>query len=286
MSSRKSDRSTTPAEVWIIDRNGRQAVPDDLVTEEPLEIRLRHGATTRSVAITMRTPGADEELAVGFLFNEGVIETRADLLQIIPPTTLRGSSRENVVHAVLRPGLNPDLASLERHFFTTSACGVCGKASLDTLLIDHQPLAADRGATVSPRVLATFPDSLRRRQGLFKTTGGLHAAALFTPSGELLAVREDIGRHNALDKLIGWAFLAERLPMTDGIILVSGRASYEILQKSLMAGAPIVCAISAASSLAVSLARDFGITLIGFLRDDRMNVYSGFDRILADEIDP
>lgn len=285
MPAPKPHRSTTPAAVWIIDRDGRQELPDDLATEEPLEIRLQHGSTTRSLAVTMRTPGADEELAAGFLFNEGVIQERADLLRIIPPTTLRGSSRENVVHAVLRLGLEPDLAPLERHFFATSACGVCGKASLDTLLLDHQPLPAGSGTEVSARILNLLPERLRRDQGLFQATGGLHAAALFTPAGELVAVREDIGRHNALDKLIGWAFLAERLPLTDTILLVSGRASYEILQKSLMAGAPIVCAVSAASSLAVSLAREFGITLVGFLRDNRLNVYSGLERILADETD-
>jgi len=283
MSHRKPHRSTTPAEVWIIDRQGRQAVPDELVTEEPLEIRLRHGSASRSLAVTMRTPGADEELAVGFLFNEGVVHTRADLVRIIPPTTLRGSSRENVIDVVLRPGLEPDLAPLERHFFTTSACGVCGKASLDTLLLDHEPLAADSGARISARILTALPERLRRGQGLFQATGGLHAAALFNPSGEMVAVREDIGRHNALDKLIGWAFLADRLPLTDDIVLVSGRASYEILQKSLVARAPIVCAVSAASSLAVSLAREFGITLVGFLRDDRLNVYSGHQRIVPDD---
>jgi FdhD protein len=284
MSVRRSDRSTTPAEVRIVDAEGIQSVPDELATEEPLEIRLRVDGAPRSVAVTMRTPGADEELAAGFLFNEGIVARRDEIVRIVPPSTIRGSERENVVEVELVPGLAPDLAPLERHFFATSACGICGKASLDTLLIDHQPLADGAGPRVAPSVLSALPERLRRDQGLFGITGGLHAAALFDADGELVATREDIGRHNALDKLLGWAFLEGRLPLADGIVLVSGRASYEILQKSLMARAPIVCAVSAASSLAVSLAREFGITLVGFLREGRFNVYSRADRILdADE---
>lgn len=282
MTRNPTDRSTTPAEVRIVDADGVQSIPDQLVTEEPLEIRLQQGERSRSVAITMRTPGADEELAAGFLFNEGIVAEREDIVSLTPPTVTPGSRRENVVLVTLRPGLEPDLAPLERHFFTTSACGVCGKASLDTLLLDHKPLDADSTAPVASKVLTSLPAQLRRRQGLFQTTGGLHAAALFTRGGELVALREDIGRHNALDKLLGWAFLEGLMPLSHGVILVSGRASYEILQKSLMARAPIVCAVSAASSLAVSLAREFGITLVGFLRDGRFNVYNGVERIAVE----
>ena len=185
----------------------------------------------------------------------------------------------NIIEVELADGLpEPELAGLERHFFSTSACGVCGKAGLDQLTV-RVTAELSAGPEVSPEVIAGLPDRLRQAQGLFTATGGLHAAALFDPVGELLAVREDVGRHNALDKLIGWALTEGLVPLSDRLVLVSGRSSYEILQKCLVAGVPMICAVSAPSSLAVELAERFGLTLIGFLRGDRFNVYSGVGRV-------
>ena len=178
----------------------------------------------------------------------------------------------------LRADALPDLQALERHFYTTSACGVCGKASLESLRIRGCPVIPP-GPEVEPAVLRRLPEKLQAGQGIFAATGGLHAAALFDAEGTLLVVREDVGRHNAVDKLVGWALMGGRLPLSRHIVMVSGRSSFEILQKCLMAGVPIVCAVSAPSSLAVALAREFGITLVGFLRGDRFNVYTGLDRV-------
>jgi FdhD protein len=271
---------------------------DALATEEPLEIRLRlatggkapmpvfsrrgEKAGVKTVAITMRTPGADFELAAGFLYGEGVIHRREDVqgIDYCDDPDLEDDKRYNVVTVALREGLAPELLALERHFFTTSACGVCGKASLEALRVRGCP-AAPPGPEVDPEVVLRLPEQLRGEQGVFERTGGLHAAALFDPEGRLLMVREDVGRHNAVDKLIGAAFLEERLPLDRHVVLVSGRSSFEILQKCLMARVPILCAVSAPSSLAVALAREFGMTLVGFLRGERFNVYAGHERIRA-----
>lgn len=254
---------------------------DAVATEEPLEIRLETGGRTVPLAVTMRTPGDDYELAAGYLFGEGVLRQRADLLALshcIDPQ-VDAAQRHNIVNALLRPGLTVDLRRLDRHVFQSSACGVCGKASLDQL--ETRDCGAPRlSARVSHRTLLALPERLRQAQGLFDATGGLHAAGLFAADGRLLAAREDVGRHNAVDKLVGWAFLADRLPLSDHLLLVSGRASFEILQKAYTAGLPVVCAVSAPSSLAVDLARRFGITLVGFLRDRRFNVYAGRERLL------
>jgi FdhD protein len=232
------------------------------------------------MAITMRTPGADYELAAGFLYSEGVINHKDAVHQI---TYCRGDDPNqqeyNQLRVQLRSRKLPDLPRLERHFIINSACGLCGKASLDALAEQHPNRPLPVGPTISHDLLYGLPDTLRVAQTLFENTGGLHAAALFDTSGQLLALREDVGRHNALDKLIGWALLNNKLPFHDRLIMVSGRASYELLQKCLAAGAPIFCAISAPSSLAVSLAQQFGITLVGFLRGNRYNVYSGLERI-------
>lgn len=263
---------------------GIEERPDHVATEEPLEIRLVQGETTRTVAVTMRTPGSDPELALGFLFAEGVIAHRGQVRRAAP---CKGPDAgcANILEVELAPGVpQPELAGLDRHFFSTSACGVCGKAGLDALKL-RVTAEIPPGPVVSPETIAALPDRLRQAQGLFDATGGLHAAALFDVEGRLLAAREDVGRHNALDKLIGWAFREDRLPLHDHIVMVSGRSSYEILQKSLMAGVPVVCAVSAPSSLAVELARDFGVTLIGFLRGDRFNVYSGVERIAGTEME-
>ena len=299
-----SDRpeSKTEARVWVVESGSAGPRPrtDQVATEEPMEIRLRaagiaesagplpvfrrrsEGAERRTVAITMRTPGADFELAAGFLYGEGVIR-RADEIRGIShceEPDLDEDKRYNIVNVDLHGHVLPDLQALERHFYTTSACGVCGKASLESLRIRGCP-SIPPGPEVDADVIRRLPEALRDGQSVFAATGGLHAAALFDPQGERLAVREDVGRHNALDKLVGWALQAGRLPLSGHIVMVSGRSSFEILQKSLMAGVPIVCAVSAPSSLAVSLAREFGITLIGFLRGDRFNVYTGLERVRA-----
>jgi len=263
---------TTGARVYRVAAGDVEERPDQLATEEPLEIRLIQEGRRRTVAITMRTPGSDPELALGFLFAEGVIGNRDEVRRA-------DLSTPNVVEVELADGLaEPELAGLERHFFATSACGVCGKAGLESLeLRITEPLPP--GPEVSPAVLALLPERLREAQGLFATTGGLHAAALFDLQGNLLAVREDVGRHNALDKLVGWALGESLLPLSGHLVLVSGRSSYEILQKCLVAGVPIVAAVSAPSSLAVELAERFNLTLIGFLRGDRFNIYSGAGRV-------
>jgi FdhD protein len=259
---------------------GHAARADSLVTEEPLEIRLAAGGSTRTLAVTMRTPGHDFELAAGFLYTEGAVRGRDEILRITYCTdpSVDAEQQYNIVSVELAsPGL-PTLPSLERSFFTSSACGVCGKAGLETLrLRGYEPLAS--GAALDAGVLISLPKRLRTEQGLFEATGGLHAAALFTMRGDLVAVREDVGRHNALDKLIGWAVLDGRLPLVDHVIMVSGRASFELVQKTLAAGAPVLAAVSAPSSLAVDVAHEFGLTLVGFLRGDRFNVYAGFDRV-------
>jgi FdhD protein len=275
------------ARVWTIERGQDQVRRDHLATEEPLEIRLVAQGVRQSVAVTMRTPGNDFELAAGFLHGEGVLENRDALSHIsyCVDRDIDPAQQYNIVNVTLRNGAMPDLAPLERHFSITSACGVCGKASLESLQIRGVP-AIPPGPEVPVEVLYGLPESLRREQGIFQQTGGLHAAALFDTSGNLLAVREDVGRHNALDKLIGWALMEGKLPLSECILLVSGRSSFEILQKSLVAGIPIVCAISAPSSLAVDLAREFGITLVGFLRGERCNVYTARQRILLTSNSP
>nr|MBA2601026.1 formate dehydrogenase accessory sulfurtransferase FdhD [Actinomycetota bacterium] len=251
---------------------------DSVAAEEPLEIRLLLGGETRTIAITMRTPGADFELATGFLFGEGVISSGADVSAIsyCVDRTIGEEQRYNIVNVRLAPRARPDLRPLERHFFTSSACGVCGKAALEALAIRRKPLRG--GLTVDPKLLLGLPDKLRSAQGVFDATGGLHAAGLFDPNGALVELREDVGRHNALDKLIGWSLLQGHIPLSESVLVFSGRASYELMQKALVAGVPIVCAVSAPSSLAVAVAQEFGMTLVGFLRDSRFNVYAGQNR--------
>ena len=278
--------SKTGARIWRVDSSGMEERRDELATEEPLEIRLLWRGERRTVAVTMRTPGHDAELAVGFLFAEGIVERREHVLSVDHCTEPDAAGAcSNIVHVELgEDAPEPRLGTLDRHFFATSACGVCGKAGLDRLQVRMTgPLP--EGPRVSPEVLRSLPARLRESQGLFEATGGLHAAALFDPAGDLLAVREDVGRHNALDKLLGWAFREGRLPLHGHLVLVSGRSSYEILQKCLVAGVPLVCAVSAPSSLAVELAERFGVTLIGFLRGDRFNVYSGAERIAGSPLE-
>jgi FdhD protein len=273
--------SKIKSQVWVVENSKIHSRTDYLATEEPLEIRLINPQQT--LAITMRTPGADFELAAGFLYGEGVIQKREDLEKIsyCVDRDLDKEQRYNLINVTLKDGLQLNLPSLERHFFTTSACGVCGKASIESLKIRGCPVIGNQQA-IAPEILYSLPDKLRSAQGIFTATGGLHAAAAFDFQGRLLKLREDVGRHNALDKLIGSAFLADELPLNDCIVMVSGRSSFEILQKCIVAGVSMVCAVSAPSSLAVSLAKEFGITLIGFLRGQRFNIYSGYERVTVE----
>jgi FdhD protein len=279
--SGKSRRtSKTKTRVRVVEDGGMRVRPDALATEEPMEIRLLAGPTKQTVAVTMRTPGADFELAAGFLYGEGIVTSPEDILKIsycVDPE-IDAEQQYNIVNVELRSGREFDLRPLERHFYTTSACGVCGKASLEQLELRGCPVISP-GPEVSAETIYSLPETLREAQGLFDATGGLHAAALFDGEGELLALREDVGRHNATDKLVGWALLEGRLPLSEHVVLVSGRSSFEIMQKCLTAGVPVVCAISAPSSLAVDVAREFGMTLVGFLRGGRFNVYAGADRV-------
>ncbi|MET8566041.1 formate dehydrogenase accessory sulfurtransferase FdhD [Streptomyces flaveolus] len=261
-------------------RDGAGAVrPDTLVAEEPLEIRLGG----RPLAITMRTPGDDFALAAGFLVSEGVVSRAEDVANIVYCAGARedGSNTYNVVDVRLAPGVPlPDI-TLERNVYTTSSCGLCGKASLDAVRTTTRwPIADTPPVRVTPELLSALPDRLRAAQKVFDRTGGLHAAALFSPAGELLDLREDVGRHNAVDKLIGRALRAGELPLSGRILLVSGRASFELAQKAVMAGIPLLAAVSAPSSLAVDLAAETGLTLVGFLRGDSMNVYTGVHRLV------
>jgi FdhD protein len=270
--------ASTPTVVHRFRKDGSAvSVPDSLATEEPLEIRLTSGAQDRPVAMTMRTPGNDFELAAGFLYGEAILEGRADLISVRycrPPA----EQQYNTVSVDLR-GPMPALDGLDRHFLTTSACGVCGKASLDQIAeLGGPPLS--EGPFVSDELLLSLPTRLSGAQRVFAKTGGVHAAALFDSQGNLECLREDVGRHNAMDKLVGWALLSEKLPLTDRIVMVSGRASFELVQKCLRAGSSLFCAVSAPSSLAVDVARRFGMTLVGFLRDEGFSVFAGESRIL------
>ena len=256
---------------------------DNLATEEPMETRVVAGGSTQTVAVTMRTPGADFELAAGFLYGEGVICSGAEVARItycVDPE-VDADQRYNIVNVALR-GPAPDMREMERHFYTSSACGVCGKASIDSVRVRRPGGDLAAGPLVSAETLRGLPEKLRAGQGLFDSTGGLHAAALFTAAGELEVLREDVGRHNAVDKVVGWGLLNHRLPFSDRVLAVSGRTSYEILQKAVAAGIPVVAAISAPSSLAVDVAREFGLTLVGFMRGSRFNVYTGEERISLD----
>jgi FdhD protein len=271
-------KSKTQVPVWLVENGRKRLKEDQLTTEEPLEIRLTPASHT--LAITVRTPGADFELAAGFLFSEGVISNKQDIQKMSYCTdeSVDGEQRYNIINVQLKQGLNLNLQPLERHFYINSACGVCGKANIEGLrLRGYSKITSD--LTVQPEIIYSLSEQLRSHQGIFSATGGLHAAAVFDAQGKLLNVQEDVGRHNALDKLIGNALLSDELPFNNHIVMVSGRSSFEILQKSVVAKVPIVCSVSAPSSLAVSVAQEFGITLIGFLREERFNIYTGWERL-------
>jgi FdhD protein len=251
---------------------GPQTTRDSLGREEPLEIRVRG----RSVAVIMRTPGDDRELAAGFLLSEGLIRQREQIIEIAP--CLEGDAPENTLNVFLAPSVEVNFESLTRHVFASSSCGLCGKASIEAVHQHFPPVEAE--LTVAAEILARLPARLHESQETFVQTGGLHAAAIFDARGQLVVLREDVGRHNAVDKVLGYALLEKKLPFDSHVLLVSGRASFEIMQKALAGRIPIVCAISAPSSLAVEFARESSQTLVGFLRDQRMNIYSGAQRIV------
>ena len=265
---------STRARVWTLDGGTEVRRRDSLVTEEPLEIRLSAGGRTQTVAVTMRTPGSDFELATGFLHAEGLLTGQPHQVSYCADVE-RADQQFNVV-TVETEGPVPEAPV--RTGIVSSACGVCGSASLDVLHERGLGRVAD-GPAVPVDVLYGLPDALRQAQGVFEATGGLHAAGLFTANGSLVQAREDVGRHNAVDKLVGWGVLGDRLPLSETVLMVSGRCGYEIVQKAVSAGIPVVASVSAPSSLAVAVAEDFGLTLVGFLRGRRCNVYAGRERI-------
>ncbi|HVV55726.1 MAG TPA: formate dehydrogenase accessory sulfurtransferase FdhD [Mucilaginibacter sp.] len=272
-------------QVTRITCNESNQSPDILAVEEPLEIQLEYGPENnrivKKVSVTMRTPGSDEELAKGFLFTEGIINNGKDVLSV--GHVSNGGQTGSVVRVCLAYGVTPALKNTERNFYTTSSCGVCGKASIDAVRVVNTVKKEVKNDTVNAEVIYRLPAILARHQQVFADTGGLHASALFGLKGNLLLTREDVGRHNALDKLIGAALDKGMLPLNQHVLLLSGRASFELVQKAVMAGITIIVAIGAPSSLAVQLAEEFNITLIGFLRQQRFNIYTAPQRILTDQ---
>lgn len=265
-----------PITVTRVDQGSAAPVDDILVAEEPLEIRLGHGPLEARkefrLSVTMRTPGNDEELALGFLLTEGLIAAPDEVLRVAYCENVKPEERGNVVRAELRPDVELDPAKWQRNFYTTSSCGVCGKSSIEAVHAQCKVRIAPWGP-VDPAVVTALPDRMREAQTVFRHTGGIHAAALFDRQGRLLLLREDVGRHNAVDKVIAAALLAD-LPLGSCQLLVSGRAGFELVQKCVVAGIPLMAAVGAPSSIAVRLARESGLTLIGFLRGDRFNVYA------------
>lgn len=276
--------NSQPITISEIRGDSQKSRQDCVAVEEPLEIRLGYetakGRAETSISITMRTPGNDAELATGFLFTESVIRSPSDIALVKPcGPPAPDSGNINVTRVELESGVDVDLDRLQRHFYTTSSCGVCGKTSLDALrVVGAAPLTVAE-TRFKRQVLAALPDRLRAAQKIFATTGGLHAAAAFDTAGELIVLHEDVGRHNAVDKVIGTLLRERRLPAHDLGLLVSGRASFELMQKALVARMPLLAAISAPSSLAVDLAREFNVTLVGFLRGDTFNIYAAEERI-------
>jgi FdhD protein len=293
---RTSNDSTSQTSVEKVTGQASRQLLDQLAVEEPLEIQITHGPPnsrqTQSISITMRTPGNDFDLAAGFLMTEGVVQNANEIEQIsyaahpvsgsaqfpLIGDATKPDSKHNIVRVALATHVTVSLASLQRNFYTTSSCGICGKASLLALHTVCPPRATNN-FRADAQMLYSLPDRLRSSQGVFDRTGGLHGAGLFDSNGNLLALREDVGRHNAVDKLIGSEFLADRTPLRERVLLLSGRASFELLQKAMMGGIPMVAAVGAPSSLAVDVAREFDITLVGFLRDDHFNIYHGSERI-------
>ncbi len=290
-------RAVAPVSLVRFDAGGGRPDHDLLAVEEPLEIRLTHGPVAarsrRSITVTMRTPGHDRELAAGFLLTEGVLQDSSQILSIdslvnasgagCDDSALPASTPAGIVHVEIAADVEIRTSTLERNFYTTSSCGICGKASLLALRSVCPPRRRN-DFFIEPEVLYTLPDLLRSAQEAFGATGGLHGAGLFSADGSLAMVREDVGRHNAVDKLLGAQFLIDAIPLRDKLLMLSGRASFELLQKAVMAGVPMVAAVGAPSSLAVQVARDFDITLVGFLRGQRCNVYHGAERMIRQDL--
>ena len=269
-----------------VTQDGIFEAEDSLAAEEPLEIVIAFGALhqrrRQSISVTMRTPtGHDFELALGFLLTEGIINGYEDVISVrYAANQLDESAQLNIVQVDLQPFINFDANKLQRHFYTSSSCGVCGKASIEMIETTSCFWLMEGLPMVKTDILFELPEKLRQAQSVFDSTGAIHAAALFNTSGELIALREDVGRHNALDKLIGWAMQREMLPLQNFILLVSGRSSFELVQKALMAGIPILAAVGAPSSLAVQLAHENNMTIIGFLKKHRFNIYTGLERVI------
>jgi FdhD protein len=267
-----------------IDSGSVYPADDLLAVEEPLEIRLGFGKSNerkqKSISVTMRTPGNDFELALGFLFTEGIIKSQKDVLQI--RYCHEEENRENIVRVELREDVDVHLEKLQRNFYTSSSCGVCGKASIEAVKTICSRQSTIDNLKIDPEFIYSLPRILYEQQRVFKHTGGLHASALFDLEGELIFIREDVGRHNALDKIIGAALAKNLMPIDQYVLLLSGRASFELIQKSAMAGIKFIAAVGAPSSLAVEIANEFDMTLIGFLRDERFNIYSGEKRMVMD----
>ncbi len=276
--------SSLAIDISKVSGDQRVSKADSVAVEEPLEIQLSYpsaeGAAAKSISITMRTPGNDAELAVGFLYTEGIIQSGEQVASVEhagaadPDSGLR-----NIIRVALKPGVDVDIGRLQRHFYTTSSCGVCGKASLEALRVTGQESLADKGATFPRGIIISLPDKLAAKQEVFAKTGGLHAAAIFDQDGEIRVLKEDVGRHNATDKVIGELLAEGKLPANEMGLMLSGRASFELVQKALVAGIPLLAAVSAPSSLAVQLAQEFDMTLIGFLRNSNFNIYAGEWRV-------
>ncbi len=282
----KMNKQISVFSVLRIENGQPTSFEDTLAIEEPMEIRLVFGPAedrkTRSLSVTMRTPGHDFELAVGFLVSEGIVVHPSDVIEVRFATPfLESTSRSNTVEVELHPNTKFEIAKLQRHFYTTSSCGVCGKSSLEALEVSaaRVPVEPQRQVQVSYSVIHGLPATLRNEQAIFRQTGGLHSAGLFSLEGQLALIREDVGRHNAVDKVVGCQFLSGQFPLNESILVLSGRASFELLQKAQFAGIPIVVAVGAPSSLAVELARKFEITLIGFTSGTRFNIYSAGWRV-------
>lgn len=253
-------------------RNSIRKEDDRLAIEAPLQISLKIGdSKAKDISITMRTPGDDSELAIGFLYTEGILNADTTIQDIME------ADNEIVVH--LKDDQDIDLSSLERHFYTSSSCGVCGKASIDAIKTERPHYDLKNNLRFTAEQIISFPEKLRHTQVAFDSTGGIHAAGLFDTDGSLVMLKEDVGRHNALDKLIGWAYMENKMPLDTYAILLSGRASFELIQKAAMAGCQMILAVGAPSTLAVELAEEYHMTLVGFLRDERFNIYSGADRL-------